>query len=156
MSEVAPLQSVAILMDGDPRLRERSAEVEQFDQGLVELINVMFGVILERRPAARGLAAVQIGTPLRVIVARAGVQLRYMVNPVITRTLNRSTVENEGCLSVRPKDWRPVSRPAKCEIDWQDHTGAKYSEGFSGEWARVLQHEIDHLDGILITDREAA
>lgn len=145
-----------ILMDGDPRLREQSAEVTDFDQGLVDLIGAMFTIITSQRPAARGLAAVQIGQPFRIIVARVGNELRYMINPVVTRTLNRFVVEPEGCLSVPPKHWRSVSRPAKCEIDWQDHTGAKYSEGFSGDWARVLQHEIDHLDGVLITDKEPA
>lgn len=146
----------AILMDGDPFLRQRSAEVDRFDEDLVVLIGHMFTTIMEHRPAARGLAAVQIGVPARVIVGRVGVELRYMVNPVITRTLNRFVVEPEGCLSVPSKHWRPVSRPAKCEIDWQDHQGVKYSEGFSGDWARVLQHEIDHLDGVLITDKEPA
>lgn len=144
----------AVLMDGDPFLRQRSEEVEHFDDHLRALIGHMVSVILSRR--ARGLAAVQIGVPVRVIVARVGNEFLHMVNPVITRTLNRHAVEQEGCLSVLPKHWRTVSRPAKCEISWQDHKGDQHADGFSGEWARVLQHEIDHLDGILITDREPA
>lgn len=146
--------SHSVLMDGDPFLRQRSAEVEQFDDHLVALIGHMMTVVQSRR--ARGLAAVQIGVPFRVIVVTVDRKWLPMVNPVITRKLNRFTVEQEGCLSVLPKHWRRVSRPAKCDIEWQDHTGAKRSEGFSGEWARVLQHEIDHLDGVLITDREPA
>lgn len=145
---------IDILMDGDPFLRQRSTEVEHFDDHLVALIGQLINVIATRR--ARGLAAIQIGVPVRVIVARVGREALPMVNPVITRTLNRFVIEQEGCLSVLPKHWRAVSRPAKCEIEWQDHTGAKHSDGFSGEWARVLQHEIDHLDGILISDKAAA
>lgn len=152
--ELVPMTGQGILMDGDPFLRQRSQEVEHFDDYLVALIGHMMSVIQTR--CARGLAAVQIGVPVRVIVARVGNEFLHMVNPVITRTLNRFAVEQEGCLSVLPKHWRAVSRPAKCEISWQDHKGEQHAGGFSGEWARVLQHEIDHLNGILISDRPPA
>ncbi|SKB26863.1 peptide deformylase [Sphingopyxis flava] len=144
----------AILMDGAPFLRQRSVEIEKFDDDLAALVRHMIEIVQARR--ARGLAAIQIGVPVRVIVATADGKGLAMVNPVITRTLNRFAVEMEGCLSVPPSQWRKVSRPAKCEIEWQDIIGNRHAEGFSGAWARVLQHEIDHLDGTLITDREPA
>lgn len=154
MSARCGVSDTPVLMDGDPILRQRSAEVEAFDDDLAELIALMLRVLHARQ--GRGLAAIQIGVPKRVIVARSQDELRWMVNPVVTRTLRREVVEREGCLSVEPKYWRTVSRPAKCEIDWQSPDGTKHSGGFSGEMARILQHEIDHLDGVLITDRPPA
>lgn len=141
-----------VLQEGDPLLRERSSEVDEFGDDLRSLVALMLAVIKGGR--GRGLAAVQIGVPLRVIVALVDGVPHWMINPVVTRTLRREAVEREGCLSVPPRHWRPVSRPAKCEIDWQDTDGTKHSRGFSGEIARVLQHEIDHLDGVLITDKD--
>lgn len=141
----------AVLLDGNPILRERSAEITEFGEPVAKLVAVMLSVIANGR--GRGLAAVQIGVPVRVVVALVRGEVQWMVNPVITRTLNRFVTEREGCLSVLPRNWRPVSRPAKCEIEWQDTDGTSHHRGFSGEMARVLQHEIDHLDGVLITDK---
>ncbi len=140
-----------IIMDGDPILRQRSEPVIEFAEELWATRQLMLDAISGLK--ARGLAAIQIGIPLRVILARVGTVERWMVNPVIVRKLNREVVWREGCLSVAPRNWCSVSRPAKCEIEWQDPLGNHNCENFSGEWACVLQHEIDHLDGILITDK---
>ena len=142
---------IAILQDGDPTLRLRSEEVTAFGPELDEFIALM--MVITDRNNARCLAAIQIGVPLRVIVARTKDSGMYMINPVITRTLNRDTIEHEGCLSVPQRLWRQVARPAKCDITWQDSEANTHSQTFTGEWARVLQHEIDHLDGVLITDK---
>lgn len=141
---------IPILQDGHPTLRQRSEEVVDFDAELTALAQVMIEVISEHR--AQGLAAVQIGIPIRLIVVHVERKWMVMVNPVITRTLNRYAFEREGCLSVRPSLWRDVIRPAKCDITWQDLTGQHHSQTFTGRQARALQHEIDHLDGVLITD----
>lgn len=99
-----------------------------------------------------GLAAVQIGIPVRVIVAREGGEILWMVNPIITRTLKRTVDSYEQCLSC--PGGRVVSRPAKCDIAYRDLFGAELSGSFSGMRARILQHEIDHLDGRLIIPAE--
>lgn len=143
-----------ILCDDEPVLREKSAEVTEFGEAIVPLIGTMLAVLDHKQ--GQGLAAVQIGVLQRVIVAIVKNEALWMINPVIMRQLNRFETSREGCLSVRPQFWREVSRPAKCDIEWQDVDGTKHKRGFSGQWARVLQHEIDHLDGILITDKEAA
>jgi peptide deformylase len=140
-----------ILREGHIMLSQRSAEVDTFDDELVDLIARMVRIVNDTK--AYGLAAVQIGVPLRVIVTRFDGEIMWMVNPVLTRTLNREAVEREGCLSVSPDNWRTVSRPAKCEIAWRDGMGRTYERGFSGKLARILQHEIDHLEGVLITDK---
>jgi peptide deformylase len=148
--------SAPIIMRGDPILKQVSLPVTEFDSALTTLATTMMTTMANR--GGRGLAAVQIGVLQRVIVAttipsRSGpTELYVMVNPVITRALGRCTIEREGCLSI-PGVGRMVSRPAKCEVTWQDLTGQSHSKGFSGELARVIQHEMDHLEGILITDK---
>lgn len=143
-----------ILSDESPILRQVSAEVTEFGDDLHRLIAKMIAVMEQRRGA--GLAAIQIGVPLRVIITHDEGEARWFINPVITRRLNRFDVANEGCLSVPPSRWRPVSRPAKCELEWRDAHGGYHSGGFRGMMARIIQHEVDHLDGILITDKVAA
>lgn len=140
-----------VLMDGDPILRQRAAEVETFDADIDMLICQMVGVVSQRH--ALSLAAPQIGVSRRVIVICVDGAFSWFVNPRITRTLRREAVEREGCLSVPQALWRPVSRPAKCEIAWQDENGQHHAGGFSGTHARVIQHEIEHLDGVLISDK---
>lgn len=151
MSEATRVRLPVVLMDGDPLLRQSSAVVSDFDDWLPLVVTDMIDVMNSRN--GRGLAAIQIGIPRRIIVARVADVIEIMVNPIVVRTLNRETIEREGCLSVLPRFWRDVSRPAKCEIEWQDLFGETMRADFSSEMARVLQHEIDHLDGILITDK---
>lgn len=139
-----------VLEDDHPTLRMISEPVTVFDSTLRRVVGDMLSVI-NARPA-RGLAAVQIGILKRVIVVYIDKKTRIFVNPVFERKLNRFTVEREGCLSVAPRFWRNVSRPAKCDVAWQDINGNAYQETLTGELARVVQHEMDHLDGILITD----
>lgn len=144
---------VPILQDDNPKLREISKEVTEFDDDLKTLVKQLVTTMVIKSGA--GLAAIQIGVPKRVIVAldKDASELLIMINPIIKRVLNRSTVEREGCLSVPPSKWRPVSRPAKCDIEWMDFKGNSLSKTFTGHIARVIQHEIDHLDGVIITDK---
>lgn len=143
-----------ILQDDNPLLKTISEPVTEFNDELKELVTKMT-VTMQSRPG-RGLAAIQIGVAKRVVIAYADKTMFVMVNPVFERKLNRFVTEREGCLSVPPVKWQNVSRPAKCQITWQDVDGNSHTDNFSGEAARVLQHEIDHLDGILITDHPIA
>lgn len=145
-----PDDAPAILQDTDPLLREKSAPVTEFNGDLTALVQRMAYAMLSRN--GMGLSAVQIGVPVRVIIARDDPRLVVMVNPVITRRLRRDDVQQEGCLSVPPSKWKRIARPAKCEVEWQDLYGTNQSGGFSGMLARCIQHECDHLEGILITD----
>jgi peptide deformylase len=140
-----------IIQDSDPLLRTVSEAVVDFDQSLQDLVVDMLATMSANH--GRGLSAIQIGVAKRVIVFTTTESSWIMVNPVMTRSLNRNTVEKEGCLSIPPARWRYVSRPAKCDVTWQNGEGAFQSATLSGDAARVFQHEYDHLDGILITDK---
>lgn len=141
--------TTTILMDDDPQLRVKSQPVEDF-AAVRELIATMKQIVANRR--ARGLAAIQIGVPLRVMIVREGDEYRALINPRITRTLNRFTTEREGCLSISPRYWGDVSRPAKCDAVWFNENGDQHSATLTGETARIFQHELDHFEGILMTD----
>jgi peptide deformylase len=146
----------AILPDSDPILRQVSRPVETFDDDLKRLAASMAEAMMAKR--GLGLAAVQIGQPVRLVIVRdrGSEELFYMVNPVVSRPLRRLDVKREGCLSVPEAKWKPIARPAKVDCAWCDLDGKEHSQGFSGWLARAVQHEVEHLDGILITDHPAA
>jgi peptide deformylase len=144
-----------ILTEDNPLLREISTPITEFTEVLRGLSFAMFVAMSARN--GRGLAAVQVGHPIRLILFRLeeGVTIA-MANPRIIRTLNRDEVRKEGCLSIPPFKWKPVARPAKCEIAWQNLEGEEQTRGFTGMDARAVLHEIDHLEGILLTDKSTA
>jgi peptide deformylase len=149
-----------LILNNDPRLTQISEEVTQFDtdtdKTLAELVSGMMMTMARHR--GQGLAAVQIGVMKRVIIVTTSyhdkppTDIWVMINPVITRTLNRFVTEREGCLSIPGLSYS-VSRPAKCDVTWQDLQGNTRSWGFSGSLARAVQHEVDHLNGILISSK---
>jgi peptide deformylase len=144
-----------VLMDDHPLLRTVSEPVTDFE-AVKHTITRMVEVLMQK--GGRGLAAVQIGEPLRVIIVRVNknpFKGRIYINPLVTRVLNRHAVEHEGCLSVPAFKWGDVSRPAKCDVTWLGIDGQENSATLTGEEARIFQHEFDHLEGVLITDRIA-
>lgn len=143
-----------IITAPDPRLKEVSKPVERVDDALRALMDDM----LETMYAAPGigLAAIQIGIPKQVIVmdlAREGEapQPRYFVNPEILWTSDDLAVYEEGCLSV-PDFYEDVERPAHCRVRYLDYQGEIREEECDDMLATCLQHEIDHLNGILFID----
>lgn len=148
-----------ILEIPDPRLRLISAPVEGVDDGIRALIGDMF----ETMYAAKGigLAAIQIGVPKRVLVidlqeqedeeGKAIREPRVFVNPVIVPDTDEYNVYTEGCLSV-PDQYADVERPASCRVTWLDEGGAGHDEQLTGMLATCIQHEMDHLEGILFVD----
>jgi peptide deformylase len=133
---------------GSPVLRQRSAEVETVDDEVRRLIDDMF----ETMDAARGvgLAANQVGVARRVAVIDAEGQRFAMVNPVILESADRDTAE-EGCLSI-PDIYGDVTRPEHVVLEALDHEGNPFRLEAGGLVARAIQHELDHLDGILFLD----
>ncbi len=100
-----------------------------------------------------GIAAPQIGSDLRIaIVAAPNEDERVIINPKITRTSWRRWVMDEGCLSV-PGTFGPVRRPWKISVHYHDLNGDVHVEKVEGMLARVFQHEIDHLNGLLFIDK---
>ena len=142
-----------ILTEPNPFLRQVSKLVEKIGIEEKELMDDM----LETMYAANGigLAAIQIGIPKRIIVMDIGKdgkkEPRYFVNPVI---MNKDLVKNtheEGCLSV-PEQFAEIDRPSKCEVEYLDYNGKRQLLKADGLLATCIQHEMDHLEGILFID----
>jgi len=143
-----------IITAPDPRLRQVSKPVEKVDDGLRALMDDM----LETMYAAPGigLAAIQVGEPLRVIVMDlAGEeeepQPLYFVNPEILDPSEETSVYEEGCLSV-PEYFDEVERPAQCRVKYLDYDGKEKVIDAEGLLATCIQHEMDHLEGVLFID----
>ena len=143
-----------ILIEPNKILREKSLSVENVDKDIQILMNDM----LETMYAAPGigLAAIQIGIPKRVIVLdikqKEGQKNPiYLINPeIIEKSKNNSTYE-EGCLSV-PGQFAEIDRPDKCHVKYLDYYGEKKEIKAEGMLATCIQHEMDHLEGILFID----
>jgi peptide deformylase len=133
---------------GSPVLRQRSAEVGAVDDAVRRLVADMF----ETMEAAKGigLAANQVGVARRVAVVDADGDRFALIDPVIVEAEGRTTAE-EGCLSI-PDIYGDVSRPDRVVIEALDQEGNRYRKEATGLKARAIQHEIDHLDGILFLD----
>ena len=134
---------------GSPVLRQRAHEVARYDDGVKALVADLYDTM--RAAKGVGLAANQIGVARRVAVAAADDQEVVLVNPVIVEEDGEETAE-EGCLSI-PDIFADVSRPARVGVETTDETGQRKRVEGTGLFARAIQHEIDHLDGILFLDR---
>jgi peptide deformylase len=143
-----------ILVEPDIILRQKSQPVNIVGPDEKKLMNDM----LDTMYAANGigLAAIQIGVPQRIIVMdisrdKENKNPMYFVNPVIkNRDLEKSIYE-EGCLSV-PNQFAEIERSCKCEVEYLDYNGKKEILKAEGLLATCIQHEIDHLEGILFID----
>ena len=133
---------------GSPVLRQHSAEVKTVDDEIRRLVADLF----ETMDAARGvgLAANQVGVARRVAVVDADGDRFVMIDPTIVETEGGVTAE-EGCLSI-PDFYGDVTRPERVVIEALDQDGTRYRKEATGLKARAIQHEIDHLDGILFLD----
>ncbi len=139
-----------IVTVGDPILRKTSRKVERFDERLWQLLDDMKDTMYKAEGV--GLAAVQVGILKRVVVVDVGDGLLELINPEIVETSGEAE-DVEGCLSV-PGQNGLVKRPEYCKIRAQNRKGVwRFYEG-TGLKARCFCHEIDHLDGIIYTDKQ--
>jgi peptide deformylase len=143
-----------IIILPDKRLRLVSEPAQAIDPELRRLVDDMFETMYEA--PGIGLAAIQIGVPKRVIVMDLAKkddpkEPRVFVNPQVLWRSDEKNVYEEGCLSI-PEFYEEVERPAKVRVKFLDATGAEQELEASGLMATCLQHEIDHLDGILFID----
>ncbi|MXO64205.1 peptide deformylase [Altericroceibacterium endophyticum] len=162
-----------ILEVPDARLKTVSKPVETFDAELKTLVDDMFETMYDA--PGIGLAAIQVGVPLRVLVIdlqepdpdaepescgddECGHQHmavknepRVFINPEILDPSEEFRSYQEGCLSV-PEIYADVDRPATCRVRWQDLEGKTHEEDLEGLMATCIQHEMDHLEGILFID----
>jgi peptide deformylase len=163
-----------ILEVPDPRLKTVSTPVETFDEGLKALAADMFETMYAA--SGIGLAAIQVGEPIRLLVidlqepdedaepevchAHGGEahthqpvrnDPRVFVNPEILEPSEDLKTWQEGCLSV-PEIYADVDRPSRCRVRWQDLDGKTHEEDMEGMLAVCIQHEMDHLEGVLFID----
>tara|TARA_B100002019_G_scaffold287930_1_gene300715 strand:+ start:246 stop:767 length:522 start_codon:yes stop_codon:yes gene_type:complete len=142
-----------IVIEPDPILRKKSDPVEIVDQNLRKLLDEMLE-IMYAAPGI-GLAAIQIGIPKRLIVIDVSKEERkkplYLINPEITFTSKNTSVYEEGCLSL-PGHFAEIERPAECHLNYIDYEGKKKSLKADGILATCIQHEVDHLNGVLFID----
>ncbi len=158
-----------ILEVPDPRLKTVSEPVTVFDDELKTLIADMFETMYDA--PGIGLAAIQVGVPKRILVIDLQDPVEHdhehgehcdhdhevvrdpkvFINPEILNPSEDLNVYSEGCLSV-PEQYADVERPATITARWQDETGKQYEEQMDGLLATCLQHEMDHLEGILFID----
>lgn len=136
---------------GDPMLRRRAAPVEDVTPEIRRLIADLTDTMYDE--VGIGLAAPQVGAAVRLIVVsdEDGRGVQALVNPVIIEEGGQVTAE-EGCLSI-PGVFAPVTRAAWVRVEAQDADGQPVSITARALFARVLQHELDHLDGVLFIDR---
>jgi peptide deformylase len=135
---------------GDPVLRMRAQPVEEFDEELERVTERMLGLMHDADGA--GLAATQIGILRRFFVFTDDEEDRVLVNPEITKRSRDTEVDEEGCLSLGPVRV-PVERNLSVTIEGKDVHGNPVSFELDGVQARIVQHELDHLDGVLIVQR---
>ena len=142
-----------IITEPDKILRQISSTVENVGDKERKMMDDM----LETMYSANGigLAAIQIGIPKRIIVIDLKVKNKktplYFVNPIIKNKDNLKSTYEEGCLSV-PNQFAEIDRPKKCDVEYLDYNGEKKILNAEGLLATCIQHEMDHLEGILFID----
>ena len=143
-----------IVIEPDPILRKESEPIEKIDNNLRKLLDDM----LETMYAAPGigLAAVQIGILKRLIVIDISKDKEkknplFLINPEIVSKSKNTSIYEEGCLSL-PGHFAEIERPAECQINFLDYNGKKKEISAKGLLSTCIQHELDHLNGILFID----
>ena len=150
-----PAMQMQLRLWPDPVLLRAAAPVSTFDAALAERVAEMFTVMYEEHGV--GLAAPQLGWDARVLVLNPSGErkdetgARVVVNPQVLKKWGKSRAE-EGCLSF-PDIFVEVDRPAGIRLRWQDLQGAVHEEDVNDFPARILQHEMDHLDGVTLWHR---
>jgi peptide deformylase len=140
---------------GDPVLRTPALEITQFDEALADEAERMTAIMADARGV--GLAAPQVGSLRRLVVVRTGDEgedVAALCNPRITWASDEQETDSEGCLSIGEISV-DVPRAVAIRVEAQDVRGRPFALEPEGFAARVIQHELDHLDGVLILDRTA-
>lgn len=146
----------ALHLLGSPVLRQRAADVARVDDDVRRLVDDLFETM--RAAKGVGLAANQVGVARRVAVVDVGEDAPpplVLINPVIALRSDDASTAEEGCLSI-PEIFGEVERPLAITLEALDRDGRPYRLDVSGYKARAIQHEIDHLDGVLFLDHLSA
>ena len=142
-----------IITEPDKILRKISSPVQKVGDTERKIMDDMVETMYSANGI--GLAAIQIGIPKRIIVIDLKIENKknplFFVNPVIKNKDNLKSTYEEGCLSV-PNQFAEINRPKKCDVEYLDYNGEKKILKAEGLLATCIQHEIDHLEGILFID----
>jgi peptide deformylase len=146
---VIRMARLEIRKDGDPVLREKAQKVPKVTKRILKVLNDMEETMYAADGV--GLAAPQVGISERLVVIDVGEGPIHLINPEVTETQGRD-IESEGCLSF-PGLYGYVERAARVRVTFMDRNGKEKRIDATGLLARALQHEIDHLDGVLFVDK---
>lgn len=136
----------------DQKIRQKSDAVIMFDKSVADVVKDLLETAeVQKDPVALGLAAPQVGVFKKIFVARIRNKFKHFVNPQIVKSSPKETALMEGCFSV-PEIYGNVTRPAEVEVKYQDMHGKRQQVTFKGLAAKIIQHEFDHLNGILFID----
>ena len=143
-----------IVIEPDPILRKKSENLEKVDNDIRKLLDEMLKTMYAA--PGIGLAAVQIGILKRLIVIDISKEDQkkdplFLINPVITYKSKNTSVYEEGCLSL-PGHFAEIERPSECSVDYIDYNGKEKKLKADGLLATCIQHEVDHLNGVLFID----
>ena len=139
-----------IVLYGHPTLREKSEKVDAVDDTLRETLDEM--VVLMRKANGVGLAANQVDIAKRFFVLEHEGVVKKVINPEILEFSEEIADMEEGCLSI-PGIYKKVNRPTKIKVKYLNENGEEVVEELDEMWARAFQHEFDHIEGILFTDK---
>jgi len=139
-----------LIGENNKTLKQKSLPVKHIDAGVRSLIEQMKEVM--RQNNGVGLAAIQIGEPTRIIICEIDDKSYTFINPEIIKSFPETSVMEEGCLSL-PNIYGEVERPKKIILKAINFNGKKIKMKAFGLLSRVIQHELDHLDGILFIDK---
>ena len=148
-----PLPEFEVVLYPDPVLRKVAEPVASFDPALAATVGAMFARM--RKSKGVGLAAPQVGLRQRILVLNPTGEEQddlALVNPTIVARAGERTLFDEGCLSF-PGIYAEIQRPDRCTVRSQDLTGKTIEAEYSGFVSRIIQHEYDHLEGVLLVDR---
>ncbi|MFH1714263.1 MAG: peptide deformylase [Candidatus Nealsonbacteria bacterium] len=144
------MSNMEVVKYPSPILRKKAEEVSEITPEIKKLVEEMVQVLEKEKGS--GLAAPQIGISKRVIVFETGEGTAALINPKIIKKGKDKFIDTEGCLSF-PGLWLKIKRPRTIEVEATDLKGEKVKLSAEYMVARILQHELDHLDGVLFTDR---
>ncbi len=146
------IKKILTIPTSDTVLRQKSDEVIHFDKSVVQAVQDLTETMeAQTNPIGLGLSAPQIGLQKRIFVARVRNKIKGFVNPIVTKFSQKEVTIMEGCFSV-PDIYGHVIRPAEIDLKSQDAHGKTMMAHYKGLTSRIIQHELDHLDGVLFID----
>lgn len=140
-----------LILEGDKILRKKAKRVDKIDDKIRNIAASMIEVMNNSNGV--GISGNQVGILKRIIVVKINDQDKVMINPEIIFISDETCKDNEGCLSF-PEQFFEISRPSSVTVKYRNLSGHPHLETHSGLSARIIQHEIDHLEGIVFLDRK--